>query len=271
MLVRSRGATRDGSLSDTQRQHRKVGNLVWPIKSRQTNTHYSFIGIYELTKVGSDQRSSTASMHSASESMRARACRTTSKGKYRCADAFQKQNRTRAHTVVYVTAEIFIRNCRDFQKKGKRKSTCHFPSSVYSLPSLGMFTFRIVLNRILHKSSLLAPVESRRTRRPTFTAEERLERDRRRHAERRARERREQTQARRDVDRLRSSQARASETVEETAARRDVDRLQSSQARASETVEETAANRDVERLRSSQAHAAKTVEETAARTEVQRL
>ena len=47
-------------------------------------------------------------------------------------------------------------------------------------------------------------------RRPTFTAEERLERrreqDRRRHAERRARERREQTQARRDVDRLRSSQ-----------------------------------------------------------------
>ena len=106
-----------------------------------------------------------------------------------------------------------IRNCRDFQKKGKRKPTCHFPSSVYSLPSLGVFTFRIVLNRILHKSSLLAPMESRRTRRPTFTAEERLERrreqDRRRHAERRARQRREQTQVRRDVDRLRSSQARA--------------------------------------------------------------
>ena len=106
-----------------------------------------------------------------------------------------------------------IRNCRDFQKKGKRKPTCHFPSSVYSLPSLGVFTFRIVLNRILHKSSLLAPMESRRTRRPTFTAEERLERrreqDRRRHAERRARERREQTQVRRDVDRLPSSQARA--------------------------------------------------------------
>ena len=54
------------------------------------------------------------------------------------ADAFQKQNRTRAHAVVYVTAEIF--------KKGKRKPTCHFPSSVYSLPSLGVFTFRIVLN-----------------------------------------------------------------------------------------------------------------------------
>ena len=68
----------------------------------------------------------------------ARACRTTSQRKNRCADAFQKQNRTRAHAVVYVTAEIF--------KKGKRKPTCHFPSSVYSLPSLGVFTFRIVLN-----------------------------------------------------------------------------------------------------------------------------
>ena len=34
-----------------------------------------------------------------------------------------------------------------FSKKGKRKPTCHFPSSVYSLPSLGVFTFRIVLNR----------------------------------------------------------------------------------------------------------------------------
>ena len=117
----------------------------------------------------------------------ARACRTTSQRKNRCADAFQKRNCTRAHAVVYVTAEIF-----------KKKPTCHFPSSVYSLPSLGVFTFRIVLNRILHKSSLLAPMESRRTRRPTFTAEERLERrreqDRRRHAERRARQRREQTQ-----------------------------------------------------------------------------
>ena len=139
----------------------------------------------------------------------ARACRTTSQRKNRCADAFQKQNRTRARML----ACCRIRNCRDFQKKGKRKPTCHFPSSVYSLPSLGVFTFRIVLNRILHKSSLLAPMESRRTRRPTFTAEERLERrreqDRRRHAERRARQRREQTQTRRDVDRLRCSQARA--------------------------------------------------------------
>ena len=132
------------------------------------------------------------------------------------ADAFQKQNRTRAHAVVYVTAD---------KKKGKRKPTCHFPSSVYSLPSLGVFTFRIVLNRILHKSSLLAPMESRRTRRPTFTAEERLERrreqDRRRHAERRAGERREQTQARRDVDRLRSSHLETQQLLD------DLQRIQS--------------------------------------------
>ena len=140
-----------------------------------------------------------ASMHS--ESTRAHAVQLLNEKSH--TDAFQK-HRTRAHAVVYVTAEIF--------KKGKRKPTCHFPSSVYSLPSLGVFTFRIVLNRILHKSSLLAPMESRRTRRPTFTAEERLERrreqDRRRHAERRARERREQTQARRDVDRLRLKRRR---------------------------------------------------------------
>ena len=91
----------------------------------------------------------------------ARACRTTSQRKNRCADAFQKQNRTRTHAVVYVTGEIF-------KKKGKRKPTCHFPSSGYSLASLGVFTFRIVLNRILHKSSLLAPMESRTTRRPSL-------------------------------------------------------------------------------------------------------
>ena len=50
------------------------------------------------------------------------------------------KSNARAHAVVYVTAEIF-------KKKGNRKPTCHFPSSVYSLPSLGVFTFRIVLNR----------------------------------------------------------------------------------------------------------------------------
>ena len=149
---------------------------------------------------------------------------------------------TRAHAVQLLTGKIAalmpfknktvrartccrIRNCRDFQKKGKRKPTCHFPSSVYSLPSLGEFTFWIVLNRILHKSSLLAPMESRRTRRPTFTAEERLERrreqDRRRHAERRAGERREQTQARRDVDRLQSSHLETQQLLD------DLQRIQS--------------------------------------------
>ena len=50
-------------------------------------------------------------------------------------------------TKPYARACCRIRNWRDFQKKGKRKPTCHFPSSVYSLPSLGVFTFRIVLNR----------------------------------------------------------------------------------------------------------------------------
>ena len=45
----------------------------------------------------------------------ARACRTTSQGKNRCADAFQKQNRTRAHVVVYVTAEIFKKREKENQ------------------------------------------------------------------------------------------------------------------------------------------------------------
>ena len=96
-------------------------------------------------------RRERASMHLREH---ARACRTTSLRKIPFTDAFEKQIRTRAR------ACCRIRNCRDFQKKGKRKPTCHFPSSVYSLPSLGVFTFRIVLNRILHKSSLLAPMES---------------------------------------------------------------------------------------------------------------
>ena len=50
----------------------------------------------------------------------ARACRTTSQRKNRCAGAFQKQNRTRAHAVVYVTAEIF-------KKKGKKKTNMPLP------------------------------------------------------------------------------------------------------------------------------------------------
>ena len=51
----------------------------------------------------------------------ARACRTTSQRKNRCADAFQKQNRTRAHAVVYVTAEIF---------KKREKANQHATSQV---------------------------------------------------------------------------------------------------------------------------------------------
>ena len=50
---------------------------------------------------------------------RARACRTTSQRKNRCVDAFQKQNRTRAHAVVYVTAEIF--------KKREKKTNMPLP------------------------------------------------------------------------------------------------------------------------------------------------
>ena len=53
----------------------------------------------------------------------ARACRTTSQRKNRCADAFQKQNRTRAHAVVYVTAEIS-------KKKGKKKTNMPLPKFI---------------------------------------------------------------------------------------------------------------------------------------------
>ena len=117
-------------------------------------------------------------------------------------DAFQKQSRTRAHAVVYVTGEIF-----------KKKTNMPLPK--FSLQFA--FSWSVYFsNRTESYSSQIefaGPMESRRTRRPTFTADERLERrreqDRRRHAERRARQRREQTQARRDVECLRCSQARA--------------------------------------------------------------
>ena len=132
---------------------------------------------------------SRASMHS--ESTRAHAVQ-----KNRSADAFQKQNRTRAHAVVYVRADIFKK-----REKENQHATSQVQFTVRLLLECLLFEYPVVLNSILHKSSLPAPMESRRTRRPTFTADERLERrgeqDRRRHAERRARERREQTQARR--------------------------------------------------------------------------
>ena len=70
---RARGAARDGlaALGVLGGSAAKWTNVVWPIKSRQTNrqtnTHYSFIGIDELTKVGSDQRSSTIQYDSKSK------------------------------------------------------------------------------------------------------------------------------------------------------------------------------------------------------------
>ena len=66
----------------------------------------------------------------------ARACRTTSQRKNRCADAFQKQNRTRAHAVVYVTAEIF-------KKRGKENQ--HATSQV-------QFTVCLLLECLLFQS-----------------------------------------------------------------------------------------------------------------------
>ena len=146
--------------------------------------HTTFVHFAALPPSGreQDQPSSRAAP-------RARASACTARARARMPYNFSTKKSLRwclSKTKPYARAYCRIRNCRDSQKKGKRKPTCHFPSSVYSLPSLGVFTFRIVLNRILHKSSLLAPMESRRTRRPTFTAEERLERrreqDRRRHA-----------------------------------------------------------------------------------------
>ena len=55
----------------------------------------------------------------------ARSCRTTSQRKNHCADAFQKQLAVRAR------AYCRIRNCRDFQKKGKKKT--NMPLSKFSL------------------------------------------------------------------------------------------------------------------------------------------
>ena len=75
-----------------------------------------------------------ASTHS--ESMHTRACRTTSQQKNRSADAFQKQNRTRAHAVVYVTAEIF---------KKREKENQHATSQV-------QFTVRLLLECLLSES-----------------------------------------------------------------------------------------------------------------------
>ena len=54
-----------------------------------------------------------AGKHAHSESMRAHAVQLLNKNPY--ADAFQKQNRTRAHAVVYVTAKIFKKREKENQ------------------------------------------------------------------------------------------------------------------------------------------------------------
>ena len=77
-----------------------------------------------------------ASMHS--ESTRAHAVQHTSQRKNRTliADAFQKQNRTRAHAVVYVPAEIF---------KKREKENQHATSQV-------QFTVCLLLECLLFES-----------------------------------------------------------------------------------------------------------------------
>ena len=68
---RARGRPRRlGCSRSTRRQRRKVDKCRVADKkktNRQTNTHCSFIGIDELTKVGSDQRSSTIQYDSKSK------------------------------------------------------------------------------------------------------------------------------------------------------------------------------------------------------------
>ena len=110
--------------------------------------HTTFVHFAALPPSGREQRSrrgrprarARASMHAHSaESTRAHAVQLLNE---KIAALMPFKNKT-----VRARACCRIRNCRDFQKKGERKPTCHFPSSVYSLPSLGVFTFRIVLNR----------------------------------------------------------------------------------------------------------------------------
>ena len=149
--------------------------------------HTTFVHFVALPPSGRESRSRRrerpraprGQAHAQREHARARACRTTSQRKKRCADAFQKLNRTRAHAVIYVTAEIFKKREKENQHATSKFSlqfafswSVYFSNRTESYPSQIEFA---------------GPMESRRTRRPTFTAEERLERrreqDRRRHAE----------------------------------------------------------------------------------------
>ena len=74
-LARGRSRRRLILLSATRRQRRKVDKCRVADKKktdRQINTHCSFIGIDELTKVGSDQRSSTIQYDSKSKHSKSR-------------------------------------------------------------------------------------------------------------------------------------------------------------------------------------------------------
>ena len=102
--------------------------------------HTTFVHFAALPPSGREQEPSSraaprerASMHLREHG---RACRTTSQRKNRCADAFQKQNRTRAHAVVYVTAEIF---------KKREKENQHATSQV-------QFTVCLLLECLLFES-----------------------------------------------------------------------------------------------------------------------
>ena len=81
--------------------------------------HTTFVHFAALPPSGRESRSRRgrprASGQAHAQREHARACRTISQRKYRCADAFQKQNRTRAHVDVYVTAEIFKKREKENQ------------------------------------------------------------------------------------------------------------------------------------------------------------
>ena len=82
--------------------------------------HTTFVHFAALPPSGQESRSrrrgrprARGQAHAQRE--HARAFRTTSQRKNRCADAFQKQNRTRARMLLYVTAEIFTKREKENQ------------------------------------------------------------------------------------------------------------------------------------------------------------
>ena len=85
--------------------------------------HTTFVHFAALPPSGRESRISRrrerprarGQVHAYAQREHARACRTTSQRKNRCADAFRKQNRTRAHAVV--------RDCRDFQKENQHATS----------------------------------------------------------------------------------------------------------------------------------------------------